>query len=213
MRISEIYLSIQGESTYAGLPCVFVRTAGCSLRCDYCDTDYALSFKAGDEMSVETVLERVREMSVDLVEITGGEPLEDPDTPTLCQALLDRGATVLVETSGAFPIEILPAGVIRIMDLKTPSIRMQRRNRWENLAHLTERDEVKFVIGSREDFEWAAAICREHRLCERCAVLFSPVFGKIEPLHLTQWILAERLPVRFQLQLHKYVWSPDARGV
>lgn len=213
MRIAEIYRSIQGESSYAGRPCTFVRTAGCSLRCRYCDTGYALSFQAGEDMLRSDVLQRVRELGIDLVELTGGEPLEEPETPALCAELLAEGATVLIETSGAFPIVTLPPGVISIMDLKTPSSGMQDRNLWDNISHLHSADEVKFVIGTREDFDWSVTVCREHGLFERCGTLFSPTFGKIEPLQLVEWMLAESIPARFQLQMHKYVWPPTQKGV
>lgn len=213
MRISEIYRSLQGESTYAGLPCTFVRTAGCSLRCRYCDTGYALPFHSGEEMPLETVLELVKQLGADLVEVTGGEPLEEPETPALCERLLALGAVVLIETSGAFAIEALPAGVIRIMDIKTPSSRMQSRNRWENLAHLTERDEIKFVISDRADFDWAVAVCREHHLFDRCPVLLSASHGVLPFDTLAGWIIAERIPARMQLQMHKFIWPEAARGV
>lgn len=214
MKISEIYRSIQGESTWAGRPCTFVRTAGCSLRCNYCDTGYALPFDSGDDMPLDAVIARVAELGLDLVEVTGGEPLEEPETPALCSALIERGATVLVETSGAFDIGQLPSEAIKIMDLKTPSSRMQRRNRFENIALLSPRDEVKFVIADRGDFDWSAGVCREQRLFDRCAAVhFSPSFGVLDPLELTDWILKEKIPARLQLQLHKYIWPPEQRGV
>ncbi|MBI1388423.1 MAG: radical SAM protein [bacterium] len=213
MRISEMYRSIQGESTYAGRPCTFIRTAGCSLRCGYCDTEHALSFKAGEEMTLDAAIEQAAALGLDLVEVTGGEPLEQPETPELCRRLIERGALVLIETSGAFDVGVLPPGTIRIMDIKTPGSRMARRNRWENLGLLTSRDEIKFVLTSREDYDWAAELCRQHGLFELCPVHFSPTFGSVEPVELAQWILNDNLPARLQLQLHKYIWPPDARGV
>lgn len=213
MRISEIFRSIQGESSFAGLPCTFVRTAGCSLRCVYCDTGYALDPRSGEEMSLEAVVERVRALGLDLVEITGGDPLEQPETPELCRRLLNLGAAVLVETSGAFPIEVLPAEVIKIMDIKTPSSRMAKRNCWANLAALSPRDEIKFVIADREDFDWSVAVCQEHGLFPKHTVLFSPSFAVLPPVQLAQWILRERVPVRLNLQIHKYIWAPSERGV
>ena len=213
MRISEIFRSIQGESSFAGLPCTFVRTAGCSLRCAYCDTGYALDKRSGHEMSLQAVLERTRALGVDLVEITGGEPLEQPEITELGRRLLDLGAVVLVETSGAFPVDVLPAGVIKIMDIKTPSSRMAHRNHWANLAALSPRDEVKFVIADREDFAWSVAVCQEHGLFHRHSVLFSPSFAVLPPVRLAQWILQEKIPVRLNLQIHKFIWEPSERGV
>lgn len=212
LTIHEIYKSIQGESTWAGLPCTFVRLTGCNLRCVWCDTEYA--FFEGERMAVDDVLERVRDLDCSLVEITGGEPLLQKNCPSLARALLESGFQVLVETSGALPIDILPEGVIRIMDLKCPDSGEEAKNDWSNIEKLQSQDEVKFVISSRHDFEWAAAVVNKYRLHERCsAILFSPVFSKVEPANLAEWILKEKLPVRFQLQLHKYVWDPRQRGV
>ncbi|MBZ0258636.1 7-carboxy-7-deazaguanine synthase QueE [bacterium] len=213
MRVVEIYRSIQGESSFAGRPCTFARTAGCSLRCAYCDTEYALSFKSGEDQTLESVIAQIQQLGADLVEITGGEPLEEPSTPELCQRLIDLGATVLVETSGAFAIDALPAQAIKIMDIKTPSSRMVRRNLWDNLKMLSERDELKFVIANREDYDWSVNVCREHGLFGKQAIHFSPSFGVLEPIKLAQWILDDRIDARLQLQLHKYVWAPDAKGV
>ncbi|RJP25994.1 MAG: radical SAM protein [Candidatus Omnitrophota bacterium] len=213
MRISELFRSIQGESTYAGLPCTFVRTAGCSLRCSYCDTSYALDPKAGETMSLDEILRRVKELGSDLVEITGGEPLEQKETPELCRRLLDLGSTVLIETGGAFPIDPLPAAVIKILDVKTPSSKMSAKNRWANLPLLSPQDEIKFVIGDREDFDWSAAVCREHGLFHKHAILFSPSFNELPLIRLAEWILTDHLPVRLQLQLHKFIWPPHTRGV
>lgn len=213
MRIVEIYRSIQGESSFAGRPCTFARTAGCSLRCSYCDTEYALSFKSGEDQTLESVIAQIQRLGADLVEITGGEPLEDPHTPELCQRLLDLGATVLVETSGAFEIDALPAQAIKIMDVKTPSSRMARRNHWDNLKMLSKRDELKFVIANRQDYDWSVNVCREHGLFEKQIIHFSPSFGVLDPIELAQWILDDRIDARLQLQLHKYVWAPDAKGV
>ena len=209
--INEIYASVQGESTHAGLPCVFVRLTGCNLRCTYCDTEYA--FYEGTRRSVASVVEDVLALNVPMVEITGGEPLLQKACVPLTQRLLDHGLRVLIETSGERPIHVLPKGVIRIMDLKCPSSGECERNNWENIAHLTATDEVKFVIGDRADYEWSRDVVAEHQLAERCPVLFSPVHGTLEPRDLAEWIIADRLPVRLQLQMHKYVWDPKARGV
>ncbi len=213
MKIAEIFRSIQGESTYAGLPCTFIRTAGCSLRCADCDTGYALTEDSGQEISIESILKRVQELGVDLVEITGGEPLDQTETPQLCQTILGLGSTVLIETNGSKPIASLPASVIKIMDIKTPSSRMSDHNLWSNLECLTSRDEIKFVIGTRKDFYWSVDICRKHDLFGRCIILFSPLFNKVNPQDLAQWILQDKISVRMQIQLHKYIWSPTQRGV
>ncbi len=211
LRINEIYKSIQGESSWAGLPCVFVRLTGCHLRCHYCDTEYA--FHEGRWMTLQEIVACVSEQGVRLVEITGGEPLLQPACGPLAQRLLDLGLTVLCETSGALPIDRLPPDVIKIMDLKCPSSGEVERNDWSNIDRLGPRDEVKFVIGDRADFDWAANVINRHDLAKRCAVLMSPVFGDIEPTQLVEWVLSERLPVRFQLQMHKFIWSPTEMGV
>jgi 7-carboxy-7-deazaguanine synthase len=212
LRVSEVFHSIQGESTWAGLPCTFIRLAKCHLRCTYCDTAYA--FTGGELRSIEALIDACAAYDCTLVEITGGEPLLQPETPVLAAALLDAGYTVLVETSGSLPINVLPEGVIRIMDFKCPSSGEAHRNDWSNVDALTPRDEVKFVIGSREDYEWSRDVLATHGLAQRCKqVLFSLVFGALAPRDLVEWILADALPVRFQLQLHKFVWPPDQRGV
>ena len=212
VRLTEIYKSVQGESTWAGLPCIFVRLSGCPLRCVWCDTEYA--FYGGDKISVEDVVRKCGELDCPLVEITGGEPLAQPACVDLAAALLGEGYTVLIETSGSLPIGVLPDGVVTIMDLKCPDSGECEKNDWSNIDALSPKDEVKFVIASRRDYEWSRDIVREHALNERCnAVLFSPVFDAISPADLVQWILDDRLDVRFQLQLHKFVWPPDERGV
>ena len=211
LRINEIYKSIQGESSWAGLACVFVRLTGCHLRCYYCDTEYA--FHEGRWMTLTEILARVSEYDAPLVEITGGEPLLQPACGELARRLLDLGLTVLCETSGALPIDRLPPDVIKIMDLKCPSSGEVERNDWSNIDRLGPRDEVKFVIGDRTDFEWAADVISRYDLAKRCGVLMSPVFGEIEPPQLVEWILSAQLPVRFQLQMHKFIWSPTEVGV
>jgi 7-carboxy-7-deazaguanine synthase len=212
LTINEIYLSVQGESTWAGLPCVFVRLTFCDLRCNYCDTEYA--FYEGKKQSLSEIVETVLGHHCPLVEITGGEPLLQKNVLPLMTLLADAGRTVLLETSGAHDISAIDARVHRIMDLKTPGSGEAAKNLFSNIAHLTARDEVKFVIGSREDYEWSRAQLREHRLNERChAVLFSPIFGRIDPRQIVEWILADQLPVRFQLQMHKFIWTPTQRGV
>lgn len=209
--INEIYSSIQGESSYAGLPCVFVRLTGCNLRCTYCDTEYA--FYEGQRRSVDEVAAEVLGFDIPLIEITGGEPLLQKSCATLAKRLLQEGRKVLVETSGAFPIDLLPEGAIRIMDLKCPSSGECDKNDWDNIGRLKPYDEVKFVIGDRADYEWARDVIRKHDLPTRCTVLLSTVFGKIEPVQVTEWMLADNLAARFQLQMHKYIWDPKKRGV
>ena len=212
LTINEIYLSVQGESTWAGLPCVFVRLTFCDLRCSYCDTEYA--FYEGKKQSLGEIVAAVLAYDCALVEITGGEPLLQKNVLPLMTMLADAGRTILLETSGAHDISVVDPRVHRIMDLKTPGSGEVERNLFSNIAHLTERDEVKFVIGSRKDYEWSRGQLQEHRLAERCrAVLFSPIFGRIDPRQIVEWILADKLPVRFQLQMHKFIWTPTARGV
>ncbi len=212
LTVNEIFYSVQGESTHAGLPCVFVRLTACDLRCSWCDTPYA--FTEGRKMAVDEVVDAVEGHGCPLVEITGGEPLLQDDVYPLMQRLLDRGLTVLLETGGHRSIARVPAGVLRIVDMKCPGSGESAANDWSNLAHLTARDEVKFVLKDRADYEWARDVLRQHDLASRGgAVLFSPVHGVLEPAALSAWVLADRLPVRVQLQVHKYIWSPETRGV
>ena len=224
LRINEIYSSIQGESTFAGLPCVFIRTTGCDLRCSYCDTEHA--FYEGYRMSIDEILARVRKENLKLVEVTGGEPLLQRGCPELLRALCDSGYEVLLETSGAHDISVVDARVHRIVDIKCPSSGESYRFYTENIHLLTRRDEVKFVIGSREDYEYARKLITEHDLAYRVnAVLLSPVFKLtprlgyvsghpgIDPRLIVDWMLQDKLPARFQLQLHKFIWPPDTRGV
>ncbi len=213
LRITEIYQSIQGESTWAGLPCVFVRLARCNLRCRWCDTAY--SFRGGDKRTLAEIMETVREHGAGLVEITGGEPLAQRGCADLAALLLEEGHTVLVETSGSLPIDVLPAAAIKIMDLKCPDSGECDKNHWPNLEYLDPaQDEVKFVIASRRDYEWGRGVVREHALAGRCkSVLFSPVFGEVSPRELVDWIVQDGLQVRFQLQLHKLIWPPEMKGV
>lgn len=212
LTINEIYQSIQGESTWAGEPCVFVRLTFCDLRCNYCDTEYA--FYEGKKKALAEIVAAVADFRCPLVEITGGEPLLQKNVLPLMTMLADAGHTVLLETSGAHDIAPVDPRVHRIMDLKTPGSGECDRNLFSNIEHLTERDEVKFVIGSREDYDWSREQSTRFRLNERCrAVLFSPIFGRIDPRQIVEWILADRLPVRFQLQMHKFIWTPAQRGV
>lgn len=210
-QVSEIFNSIQGESTFAGLPCAFVRLAGCNLRCRYCDTRYAQ--EGGETLSLEEIVAAVTSFGTSLVEITGGEPLFQPHTPILANTLLDRGYEVLLETNGSLDISVLPERAIRIMDIKCPASGENKNFMWENIWKLGDRDEVKFVISDRHDYEWARGIVRERFGRAKHQILFSAVFGELPPRLLVQWLLEDRLPVRFQLQIHKYIWPHDARGV
>ena len=212
LTVNEIYHSIQGESTWAGEPCVFVRLTFCDLRCTYCDTEYA--FYEGKKITLPSIVEAVKAFECSLVEVTGGEPLLQKNVLPLMTMLVDERHTVLLETSGAHDISKVDARVHRIMDLKTPGSGEVARNLFANIEHLTPRDEVKCVIGSREDYEWSREQVRQHDLTARCrAVLFSPIFGRIEPRQIVDWILEDKLPVRFQLQMHKFIWEPKQRGV
>jgi len=212
LTINEIFHSIQGESTHSGRPCVFVRLTACDLRCSWCDTPYA--FTEGRKMSIEDVLARVDDYGCDLVEITGGEPLLQDDVYPLMQQLLASGKTVMVETGGHRSIKDVPRDVIRIMDVKCPGSGESDKNHWENLDLLMPRDEVKFVIRDRADYEFAKDVVARHQLVKRtAAVLFSPVHDVLAAKDLAAWILADRVPVRLQLQAHKYIWSPETRGV
>ncbi len=212
LTINEIFHSIQGESTHAGRPCVFVRLTACDLRCSWCDTPYA--FHEGRKMSVDEVVTQVEAYGCGTVEVTGGEPLLQPDVYPLMERLLAAGHDVLLETGGHRSIERVPQGVIRIVDVKCPGSGEAEKNHWPNLDLLTKTDEVKFVIRDRTDYDYAKDVVARHNLVERtAAVLFSPVHGVLDPKQLAEWILADRLPVRLQLQAHKYIWGADVRGV
>ncbi len=211
MRITEVFHSVQGESTFAGLPCVFVRLTGCPLRCTWCDTEYA--FFGGTDRSVDDVLDTVRSYGCRLVEVTGGEPLAQPDTVTLLRRLCEEGFTVLLETSGSEDTSIVHPSVRIILDVKCPGSGMTERMHWPNVERLRPQDEAKFVIQDRSDYEWAKNTLDRFQLTNRCPVLFSPVFGVLAPRQLAEWLLADRLPIRLQLQLHKHIWAPDMRGV
>ena len=217
LRVTEIFHSIQGESTWAGLPCTFVRLTGCPLRCVWCDTEYA--FHGGERMSLDRIIEEVDAIGTKLVEVTGGEPLAHRNAFELVRLLLDRGYTVLVETSGAFDVGPLDPRAHKIMDLKCPGSGEESKNLWSNLDHLTDRDEVKFVIADRADYDWAADVIRARGLADSVraghlrAILFSPVWDSLYFRDLARWILEDRLPVRFQVQQHKVIWGADVAGV
>jgi 7-carboxy-7-deazaguanine synthase len=217
LRVTEIFHSIQGESTWAGLPCTFIRLTGCPLRCVWCDTEYA--FHGGERMSLEDIVARVERIGTSLVEITGGEPLIHPNAFVLAERLLDLGYTVLVETSGAIDVAPLDSRAHKIMDLKCPGSGEASKNLWSNLAHLTARDEVKFVIRDRADYDWAVTAILEHGLDERVragelrALLMSPVWDALDFKDLAEWVLADGLPVRMQIQMHKVIWGANVPGV
>ncbi len=210
--IHEIYASIQGESTFAGLPCTFVRTTGCNLRCTWCDTTQA--FYGGTRTSRAEVLARALATGTTLVELTGGEPLLQPGSLPLMTELADAGRTVLVETSGEADVSGVDPRVHKIMDLKAPGSGESHRNRWSNLEHITARDELKFVLASREDYEWMRDVIRARQLSARTPnLLASTVFGKLAARELVAWVMADAIPVRVQLQMHKYIWAPEQQGV
>lgn len=211
MRVTEIFHSVQGESTFAGLPCVFVRLTGCPLRCTWCDTEYA--FFGGTDRSIDDILDTVRSYGCQLVEVTGGEPLAQPDSSTLLNRLCHEGFTVLLETSGAVDTAIVDPSVRIILDVKCPGSGMTERMHWPNVERLRPQDEAKFVMKDRSDYEWAKRILDRFQLTDRCTVHFSPVFGALDPQRLAEWLLADRLPIRLQLQLHKHIWAPNMRGV
>lgn len=209
--INEIFHSIQGESSHAGRRCVFIRLTYCNLRCSYCDTTYA--FEEGSEMSLSDILSTVRGFECNLVEITGGEPLLQQGVYDLMDVLCDQGYEVLLETGGSIDVSRVRPDVKKILDFKLPSSGMEKKNVWENVSYLRSTDEVKFVIGNREDYEWAKNKIMQHQIMMRCPILMSIVFGKIQPLQIAKWILEDKLDVRFQLQMQKYLWKPETRGV
>ncbi len=211
LKINEIYLSLQGESTWAGLPCVFVRLTGCSLRCVWCDTAYA--FYEGQEKNLEDILSQVDSYVIKLVEITGGEPLEQEGVYPLMETLIRKGFQVLLETSGGADLGRVPRQVVKIMDLKCPGSGMESRNLWENLGKLIPgQDEIKFVIRDRVDYDWSKGIVLGRGLPGKFDILFSAVYKTLKPSDLAEWITVDRLPVRFQLQMHKYVWPDETKG-
>ncbi len=211
LTINEIFYSIQGESTHAGLPCVFIRLTYCNLRCNYCDTAYA--FNEGTQMKISDIIDKVKSYGCKLVEVTGGEPLLQENVHPLMEILCDEGYEVLLETSGSIDISSVDVRVKRIVDFKCPGSGMEKKNIWENVHYLKKDDEVKFVVGDKTDYEWTKRKIDEFGLLDKCIVLMSPVYGAIDPKILAGWILEDNLNVRFQLQLQKYIWSPETRGV
>ncbi|HED08789.1 MAG TPA: radical SAM protein [Ignavibacteria bacterium] len=211
LKVNEIFYSVQGESTHTGLPCIFVRLTFCNLRCTYCDTEYA--FYNGEDLSINQIIERVKNYKCNLVEVTGGEPLMQEESYLLLQKLCDENFDVLLETGGSLPIKEVDKRVKIIMDLKCPSSGMLKKNLYDNLSYLKKTDELKFVIGTREDYEWSKNIIKEYSLSGKYEILFSTVFEELEPETLVGWILEDKLNVRFQLQVHKYIWDPKTKGV
>ena len=209
LRVHEIYASVQGESTHAGRPCVFIRLTGCPLRCTWCDTTYA--FKGGERRTIDEIVTEAKTFGIPLVELTGGEPLAQKLAFPLLTALCESFEEVLLETAGSEPIEAVDPRVRRIVDLKAPGSGELEKNRWENLADLRDGDELKIVIADRADYDWACGVLAEHR--PTVPVHFSPVHGELDPRTLVDWIIEDRTPARLQLQQHKYIWDPEARGV
>ena len=211
LKINEIYYSVQGESTHSGRSCVFIRLTYCNLRCSYCDTEYA--FYEGKDMDIGDIMSEIQQWDCNLVEVTGGEPLFQEECIDLLNELVNSKYEVMLETGGSISISDVPKNVIKIVDFKCPSSAMEKKNLWSNVDDLQPHDEVKFVIGNREDFDWAKDRITEYSLDKICTLLFSPTFGEIDPQQIVEWILAENLPVRMQMQMHKMIWSPDKQGV
>jgi len=211
LKINELYHSIQGESSFSGLPCIFIRLTYCNLRCSYCDSEY--TFHEGSDMNINEILNKIKRYSCKLVEVTGGEPLFQKGCIDLLQKLVDLDYKVLLETSGSLTIKDVPKEVINIIDFKCPSSNMKKKNLWDNVNYLKSDDEVKFVIGNREDYDWAKNKIKEHNLINTCKILMSPTYNQIEPQMITKWILDDNLDIRFQIQLHKEIWPEEERGV
>jgi 7-carboxy-7-deazaguanine synthase len=211
LKVNEIFYSIQGESTYSGLPCVFIRLTGCNLRCKYCDTQYA--FNEGESLTLAEIQKRVAYYDCNLIEITGGEPLLQAPVADLSKNLIEQGKTVLIETNGTQNIDQLPDQTIRIMDIKCPGSGESIKMNWENIDRLRADDNVKLVICNREDFDWAVDVVKKYNLFDKVNVLFSPAYGVLKPEILAEWLLKLSLPIRLNLQIHKYIWHPHRRGV
>lgn len=211
LKIHEIYFSIQGESSHIGRPCIFIRTTGCKLRCSWCDTTHA--FHDGNIMSFEQIHSAIAKYPCKLVEVTGGEPMEQEEIVEFLQSLLERDYEVLMETGGHVDLSKVPSSVHKIMDVKCPGSRMHKQNKYENFQWLDSDDEVKFVVLDRQDFDFCLDVIKEHNLQRKCEILLSPVHGKLAPEKLVEWTLSEGLQARFQLQIHKYIWSAETRGV
>ena len=211
IKINEIYYSIQGESSFVGLPCIFIRLTYCNLRCTYCDSEY--TFYDGKDMDIQEILNEIKRYECNLVEVTGGEPLFQKNCIKLLEELVELDYKVLLETSGSLSIKNVPKKVINIIDFKCPSSGMKKKNLWDNIKYLKSHDEVKFVIGNKEDYNWAKEKINKYNLDDKCNILFSPVYKKIESKEITKWILEDNLNIRFQIQLHKEIWDDKDRGV
>ena len=211
LKVNEIYYSIQGESTHVGRPCIFIRLTYCNLRCTYCDTEYA--FYEGKDIEIPEIMAEIKQWNCNLVEVTGGEPLFQDECIDLLNELTNQNYEVLLETGGSLSISDVPKEIIRIVDFKCPSSGMAKKNLWSIVNDLQPHDEVKFVIGDREDFDWAIDMLNKYSLNRKCSILFSPTFGKIDPSLIVEWILEGDIPVRMQLQMHKHIWESDRKGV
>ena len=211
LKVNEIYYSIQGESTHVGRPCIFIRLTYCNLRCTYCDTEYA--FYEGKDIEIPEIMAEIKQWNCNLVEVTGGEPLFQDECIDLLNELTNQNYEVLLETGGSLSISDVPTEIVRIVDFKCPSSGMKKKNLWSIVNDLQPHDEVKFVIGDREDFDWAIDMLNKYSLNEKCSILFSPTFGKIDPSLIVEWILEGDIPVRMQLQMHKHIWESEGKGV
>ena len=211
LKVNEIYFSVQGESTHAGRPCIFIRLTYCNLRCTYCDTAYA--FYEGKDMGISEIMKEIKQWNCKLIEVTGGEPLFQDECITLLNELLKANYEVMLETGGSLPISKVPEEVKKIVDFKGPSSGMGKNNLWSIVDDLQIHDEVKFLISNRKDYDWAKRKITEFHINEQCSVLFSPVYNEIESEKIVEWILADSLPVRLQMQIHKYIWEPKSKGV
>jgi len=211
LKINEIYYSVQGESTFMGKPCIFIRLTYCNLRCSYCDSEY--TFHEGKDMSIKDIIKKIEEYPCNLVEVTGGEPLFQKNCINLLSELVNKKYKVLLETSGSLSIENVPKQVINIIDFKCPSSKMEKKNLWDNINFIKDNDQIKFVIGNKEDYEWTKNKISEYNLDSICEILLSPVYKKIKPKQIVEWILQDNLNVRFQMQMHKEVWPESVRGV
>ena len=209
--VNEIYYSIQGESTHVGRPCIFIRLTYCNLRCTYCDTEYA--FYEGKDIEIPEIMAEIKQWNCNLVEVTGGEPLFQDECIDLLNELTNENYEVLLETGGSLSISDVPIEIVKIVDFKCPSSGMEKKNLWSIVNDLQPHDEVKFVIGNREDFDWAKEMLNKYLLNEKCSILFSPTFGKIDPSLIVEWILEGDIPVRMQLQMHKLIWESERKGV
>ena len=211
LKINEIYYSIQGESSYMGKPCIFIRLTYCNLRCSYCDSEY--TFHEGNDMSIDKIVDEIKKYPCKLIEVTGGEPLFQKNCINLLEKLVELKYDVLLETSGSLSIKDVPKAVVNIIDFKCPSSNMKKKNYWRNIQFIKPEDEVKFVIGNKEDYDWAKKKIDQYNLINTCTVLMSPTYKKIEPKTITKWILKDGLDIRFQIQLHKEIWEDKERGV